>query len=282
MVRSQTNKRGRARALAPVVAMPREFTTLALRCPVCNTEFTSEIPVYGEPEARDTDLRPRFGGVDPLPTLIHACPSCRFTAYREGYDNRRDEGEEDFEPLTRALGDRPPPTFGVPSDEELADLRRWIRRGNLAVGLPEGRDPFGAERYLLGARCYEYLKDDDVLGLADYFLRAAWCARASGDRETERSCQRDAATRFQEALDQLQVPESDRARVLYLIGELSRRSGDFARAVDAFTQLEGTVDADEEEDALFDHLARRQLALATVKSDVIGRIVPEELQSERD
>jgi uncharacterized protein (DUF2225 family) len=87
----------------------------------------------------------------------------------------------------------------------------------------EGREPFGAERYMLAARCHEYVRDEDPLELADYYLRASWAARSTRQAEVERQAQREAITRMQQALDQGSVPEEDKARAIYLVGELSRR-----------------------------------------------------------
>jgi uncharacterized protein (DUF2225 family) len=260
---------------------PIDYTTLALRCPVCNTEFTSEIPNVAEATGRDTDLRPRYSAVDPCATLIHTCPKCQYTAYQDGYGTSL--GEEAFEGGGAARpGDRPPQRFAAPEDEDLDDLRRYIRRGDLARGVAEGREAYGAERYILGARVWEFLRDDEPCGAADYFLRGSWCARSLGAGELERRCQRDAIRRLQSAVDQSLVPDADKARTLYLLGELSRRAGDFAKAVDLFSQLEANADPEEEEAALFAYLAKRQLALAIVKSDINAVIAEEEVGLERD
>ncbi len=269
-----------------VVQTPRtsrqssEYTTLGLRCPVCNTEFTLEMPVVQPPEGRETDLRPCFEGADPLPSFIHCCPSCRYTAYRDGFQGRSEEMEEDFELISKRPGDRLPVHFRLPDESELDDLRRWIRSGELLQGVAEGREPYGAERYMLGGRCYEFLKDEDPVGAADYFLRGAWCARGSGNRELERACQRETIQRLSSGLDRSLIPAADRPRALYLIGELSRRGGDFPKAVDVFSQLDSSADAEDEESQLFAHLARRQLALAIVKSDVNAAVAEDELALE--
>ena len=265
---------------------PIEFITLSLRCPVCNTAFNSEIPNPGAPVGRESDLRPRFAGLDPLPSLIQSCPSCRYSAYHCGFDGRHEEVDELLDSLSRRLGDRPPTRMQPLEENDLDDLRRWIRRGSLTSDFAEGREPYGAERYVLAARCHEYVKDDDSLELADYYLRAAWCARASGQPELQRESQREAIVRFEIGLeDSTLVAEPDKPRILFLIGELSRRSGDFGKAVDLFTQLDGqneSVEADEDESVLFAALARRMLALAAVKSDVNAALPEEDLELEGD
>jgi uncharacterized protein (DUF2225 family) len=273
---SKSTTQGRTRSGAP----PIEFVTLTLRCPVCNAQFTSEIPNGGAPEGRDSDLRPRFAGADPLPSLVQSCPSCRYSAYPQGYRARDEEIDELLEIAAPKVGDRPAVFLPLPDEETLEDLRRWIRRGSLSTGIAAGREPFGAERYLLAARCHEYLNDDEPLDLADYYLRGAWCARSTGDRELERECQREAIVRLQGAIDGGLVAEVDRARALYLIGELSRRCGDFGKAVDLFSQLESasaeSAEIEEVEPAFFARLAHRMLALAIVKSEINAQVPEEE------
>ncbi|MGI5865040.1 MAG: DUF2225 domain-containing protein [Myxococcales bacterium] len=280
--RSKTAQQQVSRASSP----PIEFITLSLRCPVCNTAFNSEIPNPGAPVARDSDLRPKFAGPDPLPSLVHCCPSCRYSAYPCGFDSRVEEVDELLDSLSRRPGDRPPTRMQSFEENDLDDLRRWIRRGSLTSDLAEGREPYGAERYVLAARCHEYVKDDDPLELADYYLRAAWCARATGQPELERESQREAIARLEAALeDSTLATESEKPRIFYLIGELSRRCGDFGKAVDLFSQLDGqneSVDADEDESVLFAALARRMLALAAVKSDVNAALPEEDLEVEGD
>jgi uncharacterized protein (DUF2225 family) len=277
-VTTKGTRKSKASGLPPI-----EYLTLVLRCPLCDTEFTSEIPSVPEPESRDTDLRPHYATVDPLPALIHSCPSCHYTAYQEGYGVRREiEVEEEDLALSLRPGDRAPHRFAMPEDEDLEDLRRYVRHGDLVRGVAEGREPFGAERYVLGARIWEFLKEDEPYGAADYYLRGSWCARSAGDRDLEKRCQADVLQRFQHALDHSLVPEADRPRTVYLIGELSRRGGDFAKAVDLFSQLEASVDPDEEESVLFAHLARRQLTLAEVMSDINATIAEDEIELEKD
>ncbi len=266
-------------------APPIEYLTLGLRCPVCGTAFTSELPRVSAPLARDSDFRPRFfdgdgATPDPLPVLIQSCPSCSYTAYPRGFEQTADDAEDELDLLDDGPFDRPAPQFEVPDEDDLEDLRRWIRSGELTDGIVAGREPFGAERYLLGARCYDFLCEEDPLALADFFLRGAWSARATGDRELELRCHREAIPRLQKALDE--AADGEKARLTYLIAELSRRTRDFARAVDLFGQIDGLVDLDEREGVALSELARRQLALAMVMSDVNARMPSDDTRSSDD
>lgn len=260
---------------------PIEYATLILRCPLCNTEFSCEQPRSQDPEGRDSDLRPSYPVVDPLPTLVQSCPSCQYSAYEEGFGSRREDAEDE-DSLPGRPGDRPAVRFEIPDEDDLEDLRRQARRGDLTRGVAEGREPYGAERYVLAARIYEFVRDEEPYGAADFYLRGSWCARVLGAAELERQCQREAVLRFQQAMDRGLVADQDRPRTSYLIAELSRRSGDFGKAVDLFSQLESAADPDEDESAFFAHLARRQLQLATVKSPINAALSDEDLVVERD
>lgn len=268
-------------------APPVEFLTLGLRCPICSTAFTSELPIVSRSVGQDSDFRPRFSevdgaGPDPLTGIIQSCPSCHYTAYPHGFIRTVEDDEEDLD-LLELLDDgpfeRPAPQLRVPEDEDLEALRRWIRSGELTEGIVEGREPFGGERYLLAARCYDFLHDDDPLALADYYLRGAWSARSTGDRELEQRCLREAIPVLEKALDD--AGDGEKARLTYLVAELSRRTRDFARAVDLFGQIEGLVDLDEREGLALAELARRQLALAMAMSDVNARL-PDDSEELRD
>jgi len=264
------------------VAPPVEYSTESFRCPVCGTQFAAESPIPGAYLGRDTDLKPRFAVADPIAFLLQACPSCRYAAGREGFESTRDESDDELG-LPLRLGDRPALRSVAPSEDDLEDLRRWIGRGELVSGLPhEGRELSGAEKYVLAARCREFLGEDDLTALAEFYLRGSWCARAGGDRDMERTCQRDAVVRLQQALDHSKILETDRSRSLYLIAELSRRSGDFPRAVDLFSQLEGAHESEQEEDAFFARLASRQMALAVVQSAVDAVISDDLLEVDDD
>lgn len=242
----------------------------ALRCPVCNAGFGVEVPVGIAPVATETDHRPVFEGPDPIAADMIACPSCRYAGYAEAFEGGRlEEGEEIDRPGV------PPPLrpLGIPDEEELDHLRRWIRRGELVreAGIGD-REPTPAERYVLAARCRDYLTSDDPLPLADLYLRGAWCARAAGDRELEKELLGEAVELFEAALDEGQVEAADKGRTLYLAAELARRAGDFGTAVDLFGQVDAHLELEEEEGLRLHRLARRMEALASVQSDVAARM----------
>jgi uncharacterized protein (DUF2225 family) len=251
-----------------------DFIGYRLRCPVCSTELFVEIPVGVHPVAHETDFRPVFRGPDPIGGRIHACPACRYAGYRDGFEH--DALEDDEEELLRT--EHPPVRpLELPGDEDLDDLRRWIRSGQLErdTGVGPG-EPSAAERYLLAARCREFLGDEDHVAIADLYVCGAWSARSAGAWELERRLLAEASIQFGRALDGGTVPESDRTAITYVAAEVARRAGEFGRAVDLFGQIEPAGDPDDPDARRLDRLARRQESLAVMQSAVNARMPDEE------
>jgi uncharacterized protein (DUF2225 family) len=256
-----------------------EFVTCRLQCPVCATQFVAD-EVHGVSSiGRDTDFRPIFEGPDPLLSNLHSCPKCCYSAYREGFETERSDEllefvEDDPRSLPRAL-------VSLPDEEDVADLRRYTRSGELKHGvLVEGQEPFGAARYLLAAKVHEFLRDEEPLAVAHYYLRSAWSARVSKDRILEKHSLREVLLRLSPLLEANASNDGDRLRWSYLAGEMARRVGDFTRAVDFFGHVEKDADLDEDEGSFLAALARRQSVLALVKSDV-NAAIPHELPGRR-
>jgi len=253
-----------------------QFVACRLRCPICATEFVAD-EIFGVlPSHRETDFRLVYDGPDPLHSHLHACPQCRYAAYREGFETHPTDEDELLDLVEDDPRSLPRPTTLIPDDEEIADLRRYIRSGEFTDGLvAAGRESFGAERYLLAARVHEFVAEEDPLGVAHFILRAAWCARGARDKVLERRSLKELAGRLHPLVENGQPSDSaDRIRLLYLAGEVARRTGDFARASDLFSMVEREADADEEEGAFLCSLARRQAMLTLIKSEVNAVIPP--------
>ena len=252
-----------------------EFVTCRLRCPVCSTEFVPYESHGAVIVGQETDFRPLYDGPDPLLSHLHTCPACRYSAYREGFETEPSDEDELIEPVEEDPRSLPRPAVSLPYDDELGDLRRYCRSGELTEdGLGTSDVAFGGVRYMLAARIHEFLTEDQLLATAHYYLRAAWCARATADRELERLALRELLLKLSPVLEGESLPEGESLRLRYLAGECARRTADFARAIELFAQVEKDADLDEEEDAFLVSLARRQLLLAHVKSDVNAVIPP--------
>ncbi len=247
-----------------------EFVTVRLRCPVCDTEFAADEVHGGALRHREADFRPVFEGPEPLATHMHACPGCRYSAYRGGFETEPTDEDELVEVIDADERSLPRPHLEIPDEEDALDLRRWAASGELAEGLLEpGQEPVGAHRFLLAARIHEFLVDDEPLVAAHYFLRAAWCARASSDHATEMAALREVLLRLSHVVENDEPGDLDTQRLRYLAGEVARRSGDHGRALEFFSLVESAADTDDEEGAFFGSLARRQRLLSAIGSDVV-------------
>lgn len=251
-----------------------EFVTCRLRCPVCSTEFSADEVHGARSVGCDTDFRPVFEGPSPLLSHIHTCPGCRYSGYREAFETEPSDEDELIEPVVEETASLPRPSFPPLDDADYEDLRRYTRSGELTEGLlGAGEEPFGATRYLLAARVHEFVHEDDPIGTAHYYLRAAWSARATGDHERELESQRLLLEHLSSALENEVESPTLLVRLEYLAAEVSRRVGDFAQAIDWFAQVEREADLDDEGMHALVALARRQTVLASTQS-AVNAVIP--------
>ncbi|MBU1879491.1 MAG: DUF2225 domain-containing protein, partial [Chloroflexi bacterium] len=52
-----------------------------ITCPACATSFKVHVVGSCGYAGKDTDLRPQYWGLDPLPLFVHTCPRCLFSGY---------------------------------------------------------------------------------------------------------------------------------------------------------------------------------------------------------
>ncbi|MBP9091721.1 DUF2225 domain-containing protein [bacterium] len=97
--------------------------------------------------------------------------------------------------------------------------------------------------------------------VAMYYLYAAWCADDVNAVPQAREYRRLATEAFRKCLVDVSCPNSSRADVEYLIGELCRRTGDFARCKEYFQAVIGRLPA------LYSTMARKLMKLAEMGSE---------------
>jgi len=183
---------------------------IKLRCPLCDNRFQSQAVVstnaFG---GKRTDFHERAAGTQPLPYLVHMCTRCGYTG-----------GERDF------------------TDEaEVSPLLREHVWNELAPRVANA-GASGSEKYEAAAKIAEW-QSMEPRYLGDLLLRAAWCCVDEADTEAERFFRRKAAWMFERALESYDgVARDERAVITYLVGELWRRVGETARAVEWFDRVE--------------------------------------------
>lgn len=177
---------------------------LLLKCPKCRTEFLTDSIASCGHAGMDTDFRPQYWGMDPLPLFIHRCPRCRFI------------GESDEFQEQTAL---------FPSQIEFAP-RRYLR----------DPDDAGWDRYVDLAR-RKQSEGAPKREVGEALLRAAWCARGV-DEMRERKLLLRAAEASVRALSEPEAGGDDTAVLTYLVGEVFRRAGHFDKSIAYLEQVE--------------------------------------------
>lgn len=180
---------------------------IELTCWICSETFVREEPRGYAVAGRGSDLCPQPAGMNPLPLLLHTCPTCGFTADGRGFDASQ-------------------------LDEQ---VREWVLAGGLArtaAQLPEA----DYARYEIAAICHGRRRDPSPLQLAEYYLAASWSAQLDDAPDVVPDYQAEAARHLERALLMEELEEKERAVMTYLVGELRRRLGEFDAALRLFDE----------------------------------------------
>jgi hypothetical protein len=189
---------------------------IRLTCLVCDTPFDSQaVSSTNSFGGKRTDFHERAAGTQPLPHLVHMCPKCGYTGTERDFD--RDETEVSI----------------TVTEHVWSELAPLATRGSAVTG---------SEKYEAAAKVADW-RGEGTRHIADLYLRAAWCCVDEGDVEAERYYRRKAVAGFSAALDMYgEIPQSERAVMTYLVGELHRRIGDVKTAHRWFDKVEGEIE----------------------------------------
>jgi uncharacterized protein (DUF2225 family) len=179
---------------------------IELRCPICDNSFSSQTVVstnsFG---GKRTDFHERAAGTQPLAYLIHMCSNCGFSGSERDFT-----GHLDVSPAVK--------------EHVLNEFAHLHNHHHPRQSMS------GSEKYEAAAKVAEW-QGMEPRYVADLLLRAAWCCVDEDDIEGERYFRRQAAWMFEKALEFYDsVPRSERAVLVYLVGELWRRAGDIRQA----------------------------------------------------
>ena len=185
-------------------------------CPVDGETFEDSVVTSTNQMGAHTDFKPVVGGLFPFPFYVHACPKCGFAGFEEDFAGKYDE-----------------------------DFKKWVL--SELPGELQDAELYGGLKYLLAARCAERLGRQQRV-VADLYLHGAWCAQEEESLELEKRCRKEAAARFEGALQSDELDAEERASVTYLVGELHRRLGNDSEAATWFDRVESEIiDAKEQE-----------------------------------
>lgn len=219
--------------------------TKKVDCPICKKQFSSTKAKVNscKIDRKDEDFCLHYVSLNPLYYEIFVCPNCGYAA-----------AESSFKDI---------------SDEEIKLLRDAFSRRTVARSFCNERtleDAIAAYKLAIFTAELRSAKASTLAGLC---LKLAWMYRFAGDIQ-ETVFLRHALDKYAEAYDKegLPIGNLDEMSVQYLIGELSRRVGEYNDAVVWFGKV--ASHPDRKENRRMESLAREQWAAAKeqIKSEV--------------
>ncbi|GGF60807.1 hypothetical protein GCM10010912_02490 [Paenibacillus albidus] len=207
--------------------------SIKVQCCNCEHEFsTSRVrPSLKKASRRDADFCSYYKNENPDYYVVRVCPECGFASTENSADKLADWQRKAFH---EQVGKRwKPRSFG--------EQRSW------EVAL---------ETYKLALLCAQSINDKDRI-IASLLHHIAWLYRYEGQTEQEQRFLRYSLEAYIKVYERDGIGGND-ARLLYLIGELNRRIGQFGDAVMWFSRL---INDQKIMDAAMIRAAREQWAL---------------------
>ncbi len=179
--------------------------TKDLTCRLCDKQFSS-LAVRKSKQAvisAEGDFQQVYERETPYFYYVFVCPHCGY-AYLESFKEE-------------------PPLYMRESLKPLPDI------------FSGQRDPATAEQAFKRAlECATEQNEEDAV-LASLYLQMAWIARLQGDEEKEKTNMEQALAHYIKVYEMSE--QEDISKVMYLIGELSRRLGKEKEAVQWFSRV---------------------------------------------
>lgn len=185
-----------------------------MACPFCSQEFETLRLRQGAMRVKEkwTDFGCLYEGHSPITYAITVCQHCLVAARIEEFDKLNPA----YEPK----------------------LMEFSRRARAQVAKPDifGADELGFEqavkRHELAIACHKMRAHSEPGELAGLWLHIVWLRRIGGDSAGERKALEQAVAAYQQLFEKgNKLPEKlGEPGVVYLIGELYRRLGDYRQA----------------------------------------------------
>ena len=207
--------------------------SIKVKCCNCEREFsTSRVrPSLKMAIRRDTDFCSYYKAENPDYYVVRVCPTCGFASTENSADKLNDVQRKSF---TEQVGKRW-------KSRDFGDERSW------EVAL---------ETYKLALLCAQSINDKDRI-IASLLHHIAWLYRYKGETAQEQRFLRYSLDAYVKVYERDGMGGND-ARLMYLIGELNRRIGEFSAAVMWFSRL---INDQKIIDAAMIRAAREQWAL---------------------
>lgn len=186
--------------------------TIKITCCNCEHEFsTSRVrPSLKRAIRRDADFCSYYKAENPDYYVVRVCPKCGFASTENSADRLAGWQRKSFE---AQVGSRWAP-------RDFGDKRSWET---------------ALETYKLALICAQSINDKERI-IASLLHHIAWLYRYKGETEQEQRFLRYALDEYVKVFENDNSGGND-ARLMFLIGELNRRIGEFATAVKWFSRL---------------------------------------------
>lgn len=219
----------------------REFT-----CPICRLDFKSRAVRSSAAivQERESDFHIIYQKISPLHYSIMVCPQCCYAGSATAFKEKlRPETANQLAYALKTLRQEEP-DFG-----ELRDIETALRAFQLAVQTAQ-------------------LKKVPYNNLAGLLLGAGWLAREADMPELEMAYMKTALECYQKsyATEDLTTGGMDEIQLLYLIGELHRRTGKRNEAINWFNRV--ITHPNIKNNPYIEKLAREQWALTREQAEI--------------
>ncbi|WP_449601026.1 DUF2225 domain-containing protein [Paenibacillus sp. Marseille-Q9583] len=186
--------------------------SIKVKCCNCEHEFsTSRVrPSLKKAIRRDADFCAYYKNENPDYYVVRVCPSCGFASTENSADKLTDLQRKTF---NEQVGKRW-------KSRDFGDKRSWET---------------ALETYKLALLCAQSINDKDRI-IASLLHHIAWLYRYQGNTEQEQRFLRYSLAEYVKVYEKDGIAGND-ARLMYLIGELNRRIGEFSAAVMWFSRL---------------------------------------------
>lgn len=186
---------------------------IKVACICCGLDFeTSRVrPSFKKATGRDTDFNVRYKNTNPDYYVVRVCPHCGFSVTENFTDKFSQEQKGEFELKFRANW----------TQKDFGGERTWDE---------------ALQTYKLALVCAQLKgeKDRVISGLLHHI---AWLYREKGDWEQERRFLGFALESYLRVYENESSGEVNNARLMYLMGELNRRLGQYYEAVRWFSRV---------------------------------------------
>jgi uncharacterized protein (DUF2225 family) len=190
-----------------------------LTCPFCSKEFETTRMRASAIRVKEkwTDFGSLYEGISPTLYSITACPHCMVALRNEEFEKIN----AGYEPKLMEFSKR-------------ARLQAGAKAELFALG--ELSVEQAVKRHELAISCQKMRAHSEAGELAGLYLHIVWMYRSNGNPEGERKALIPALETYKEFYEKgSKLPEKlGEPGVLYLIGELHRRAGDFREARNYF------------------------------------------------